>query len=174
MTPWRWKSSTQPDFDSGFTSEFFQDESKRNQWGAFNMKNRLYIEAVPLKRVVGDIELFVMLPLAGVTTHEIWKISWKWLTASAVVPSLESISELAEDNSQARCPGVEKSEFTPICAQFVPEDVGSGDLSDFSESRISKLRRLNIGRYSPPPLPAPRFEIVYNKNGHSSASGHFC
>jgi hypothetical protein len=59
-----------------FTSEFFEDESKQRQWGAFNIKNRLYIEAVPLKRVVNDIERFIMPLLTGVTTQEIWKRSW--------------------------------------------------------------------------------------------------
>jgi hypothetical protein len=50
-----------------FTDEFFEDESKQRQWGAFNMKNRLYIEAIPLKRVVGDIKRFLMPLLTGMT-----------------------------------------------------------------------------------------------------------
>jgi len=48
-----------------FTAEFFEDESKQRQWAAFNTKNRLYIEAVSLKRVVGDIEGFLMPLVAG-------------------------------------------------------------------------------------------------------------
>jgi len=32
-----------------------------------------------------------------------------------------------------------------ICAQIVPEDVASGDLSDFVDSGISNLRILNTG-----------------------------
>jgi hypothetical protein len=36
--------------------------------------------------------------------------------------------------------------FTPlVCAQIVPEDVGSGDLSDFGDSEISNLRVYNSG-----------------------------
>lgn len=58
------------------TSEFFEDESKQRQWGAFNTKNRLYIEAIALKRVVGDIEQFLMPLVAGVTTKEHWTRSW--------------------------------------------------------------------------------------------------
>jgi hypothetical protein len=59
-----------------FTSEFFEDESKQLQWGAFNAKNRLYIEAVPLKRVVADIERFLMPLFIGGTNKEHWKRSW--------------------------------------------------------------------------------------------------
>ena len=49
-----------------FTEEFFEDESKQRQWDGFNTKNHLYIEAVPLKRVVGDIERFLMPIITGV------------------------------------------------------------------------------------------------------------
>jgi hypothetical protein len=59
-----------------FTSEFFEDESKQRQWAAFNTKNRLYIETVPLKHVVGDIERFLMPLLAGLTTEGHRKMSW--------------------------------------------------------------------------------------------------
>jgi hypothetical protein len=59
-----------------FTAEFFEDESKQRQWGAFNTKNHLYIEAVPLKRVVTDIERFLMPLLAGLTTEGHRKRSW--------------------------------------------------------------------------------------------------
>ncbi len=59
-----------------FTAEFYEDESKQRQWGAFNTKNRLYIEAVPLKLVVGDIERFLMPLLAGLTTEGYRKMSW--------------------------------------------------------------------------------------------------
>jgi hypothetical protein len=59
-----------------FTFEFFEDESKRRQWGAFNTKNRLYIDAVPLKRVVGDIERFLMPLVIGVANNEQWNRSW--------------------------------------------------------------------------------------------------
>jgi hypothetical protein len=59
-----------------FTSEFFEDESKQRQWGAFNTKNQLYIEAVPLKRVVSDIESFLMPLVIGVTKKEHWNRSW--------------------------------------------------------------------------------------------------
>ena len=59
-----------------FTSEFSEDESKQRQWVAFNTKNRLYIEAVPLKRVVGDIERFLMPLVIGVANKEHWNRSW--------------------------------------------------------------------------------------------------
>ena len=59
-----------------FKAEFFEDESKQRQWAAFNTKNRLYIEAVPLKRVVGDIERFLLPLLTGLTTDGNWKRSW--------------------------------------------------------------------------------------------------
>ena len=59
-----------------FTSEFFEDESKQRQWGAFKTKNQLYIEAVPLKRVVSDIERFLMPVAIGVAKMEHWNKSW--------------------------------------------------------------------------------------------------
>jgi hypothetical protein len=59
-----------------FTAEFYEDESKQRQWSAFNTKNRLYIEAVPLKRIVGDIERFLMPLLAGLATEGYRKMSW--------------------------------------------------------------------------------------------------
>jgi hypothetical protein len=59
-----------------FTAEFYEDESKQRQWSAFNTKNRLYIEAVPLKLVVGDIERFLMPLLGGLTTEGYRKKSW--------------------------------------------------------------------------------------------------
>jgi hypothetical protein len=59
-----------------FTSEFFEDESKQRQWAAFNTKNRLYIQAVPLPRVVSDIERFIMPLLTGLTTEGYRKMSW--------------------------------------------------------------------------------------------------
>jgi hypothetical protein len=59
-----------------FTAEFFEDESKQRQWAAFNSKNRLYIEAVPLKRVMADIERFLMPLLTGLTIVGHWKRSW--------------------------------------------------------------------------------------------------
>ena len=59
-----------------FTSEFFEDESRQRQWGAFNIKNRLYIESVPFRRVVGDIERFLMPLVIGVTKMEHWNRSW--------------------------------------------------------------------------------------------------
>jgi hypothetical protein len=60
-----------------FTSEFFEDKSKQLQWTAFNGKNKLYIEAVPLKTVVGDIEQFLMPLVLGVTTQGHWSRFWQ-------------------------------------------------------------------------------------------------
>jgi hypothetical protein len=59
-----------------YTSEYFEDESRQRQWGAFNIKNRLYIESVPFRRVVGDIERFLMPLVIGVTKMEHWNRSW--------------------------------------------------------------------------------------------------
>jgi hypothetical protein len=59
-----------------FTAEFFEDESKQRQWAAFNTKNRLYIEAIPLQRVVVDIERFLMPLVIAVTTDGDWNNSW--------------------------------------------------------------------------------------------------
>jgi hypothetical protein len=60
-----------------FTAEFFEDKSKQLQWTAFNGKNKLYIEPVPLKTVVGDIEQFLMPLVLGVTTQGHWRRSWQ-------------------------------------------------------------------------------------------------
>ena len=59
-----------------FTADFFEDESKRRQWNAFKGKNRLYIESVPLKTVVGEIEQFVMPLIRGMATDGKWARSW--------------------------------------------------------------------------------------------------
>lgn len=60
-----------------FTAEFFEDESKQRQWTAYNRKNKLYIESVPLKMVVGDIEQFLMPLVLGMTTQNHWSRSWR-------------------------------------------------------------------------------------------------
>jgi hypothetical protein len=59
-----------------FTAEFFEDESKQRQWTSFNAKNRLYIESVPLKTVVGQIEQFVMPLIRGVGVEKHLNRSW--------------------------------------------------------------------------------------------------
>jgi hypothetical protein len=43
----------------------------------FNGKNKLYIEAVPLKTVMGDIEQFIMPLVLGVTAEGHWSRSWQ-------------------------------------------------------------------------------------------------
>ena len=60
-----------------FTAEFFEDESKQRQWTAFNGKNKLYIESVPLKTVVDSIEQFIMPLVRGVATEGRWSRSWQ-------------------------------------------------------------------------------------------------
>jgi hypothetical protein len=64
------------------TAEFFDDESKQRQWAAFNTKNRLYIEAVPLQRVVGDIERFLIPLVAGMSDNvrgkKLWPAGGPW------------------------------------------------------------------------------------------------
>lgn len=59
-----------------FTADFFQDESKRRQWNGFNKKNRLYIEPVPLRTVVAEIEQFVMPLVRGRATDGSWTRVW--------------------------------------------------------------------------------------------------
>ena len=59
------------------TNEFFEDKSKQLQWTAFNGKNKVYIESVPLKTVVGDIEQFVMPLVLGVATEGKWSRFWR-------------------------------------------------------------------------------------------------
>jgi hypothetical protein len=53
---------------TAFTAEFFGDGSKRRQWDSFNLKNRLYVEPIPLNITIGDIERFLMPLLLGVKT----------------------------------------------------------------------------------------------------------
>jgi hypothetical protein len=60
-----------------FTAEFFEEESRQRQWTSFSAKNKLYIESVPLKTVVGDIEQFVMPLVRGVTTEGHRSQSWR-------------------------------------------------------------------------------------------------
>ncbi len=62
---------------TAFTAEFFEDESKQRQWTAFNGKNKLYIESVPLKTVVGSIERFIMPLVRGVALGGHWSHSWQ-------------------------------------------------------------------------------------------------
>ena len=57
---------------TALTAEFYEDESKQRQWTAFNRKNSLYIEAIPLKTVVTAIEQFVMPLVRGVVKTGHW------------------------------------------------------------------------------------------------------
>ncbi|RXH55895.1 nucleotidyl transferase AbiEii/AbiGii toxin family protein [Granulicella sibirica] len=60
-----------------FTAEFFEDKSKQLQWNAFNERNRLYVEAVPLKTVLSHIERFLMPLVLAMTTEGHWSKSWQ-------------------------------------------------------------------------------------------------
>jgi hypothetical protein len=73
----RRKTSLPSEPPIAFTAEFFEDKSKQLQWTAFNGKNKLYIEAVPLKTVVGDIQQFLMPLVVGVTTEGHWSRLWQ-------------------------------------------------------------------------------------------------
>jgi hypothetical protein len=66
-------AETQP---TAFTAEFFDDESKRSQWDAFYAKNRLYIESIPLKTAIAEIERFLMPLLIGIKSGGHWNLSW--------------------------------------------------------------------------------------------------
>ncbi len=59
------------------TAEFFENETKQRQWTAFNGKNKLYIEALPLKTVMGDIEQFIMPLIRGTDGEGQWSRSWQ-------------------------------------------------------------------------------------------------
>ncbi len=60
-----------------FTSEFFEDESKKRQWAAFNLKNKLYIKPISLDVVVATIEQFLMPLVIEVRTGGRWHKSWQ-------------------------------------------------------------------------------------------------
>lgn len=60
-----------------FTAEFFEDESKQRQWNSFNTKSSLFIESVPLKTVVGEIEQSAMPLVRGVMTEGHWSRWWQ-------------------------------------------------------------------------------------------------
>lgn len=60
-----------------FTAEFFENESKQRQWISFYGKNKLYIESIPFKSVVGHIEQFVMPLVRGVAVEGHWNRSWR-------------------------------------------------------------------------------------------------
>jgi hypothetical protein len=60
-----------------FTADFFDDEVKQRQWSAFNRKNKLYTESVPLEIVVARIEQFVMPIVRGVKAKGDWNRSWR-------------------------------------------------------------------------------------------------
>ena len=62
---------------TAFTVEFFEDETKQRQWTAFNKKNSLYIDAIPLKTAVAVIEQFVMPMVRGVAGTGEWNRSWQ-------------------------------------------------------------------------------------------------
>jgi hypothetical protein len=59
-----------------FTSKFFDDESKKRPWTAFNAKNKLNIESIPLKTIVGSIEQFIMPLVRGVAAEGHWSRTW--------------------------------------------------------------------------------------------------
>ena len=73
----RRKTTLPPAPPIAFTAEFFENKAKQLQWTAFSGKNKLYMEAVPLKTVVGDIERFLMPLLFGVTTQGHWSRNWQ-------------------------------------------------------------------------------------------------
>ena len=54
----------------------FEDESKRRQRNAFDGKNKLYEESIPLKTVVGGIEQFVLPLVRGVARNGSWTRAW--------------------------------------------------------------------------------------------------
>ncbi|HZD32989.1 MAG TPA: nucleotidyl transferase AbiEii/AbiGii toxin family protein [Candidatus Angelobacter sp.] len=59
-----------------FTPEFFENEAKKNQWGAFVTKNKLYVPAISLQEVVESIQRFVMPIITSSGTEGQRRKSW--------------------------------------------------------------------------------------------------
>lgn len=59
-----------------FTSEFFDSDDKKKQWGAFCNKNKGYVADVSLKAVCLDIAAFLMPVLETVRRNERFRLSW--------------------------------------------------------------------------------------------------
>jgi hypothetical protein len=74
---------------TALTVEFYGDDSKQRQWTAFNKKNSLYIEAVPLETAVRTIKQFVMPVVVGLLETGRWSSSWEaggpWLDGQVAV-----------------------------------------------------------------------------------------
>lgn len=60
-----------------FTSEFFDDDDKKKQWGAFCNKNRTYIADISLETVCREMEGFLMPVLDAQRKGEAFGLSWQ-------------------------------------------------------------------------------------------------
>jgi hypothetical protein len=60
------------------TPEFFDNENKKKQWGAFCNKNRAYVAYVPLETVCGELTGFLMPVLEALSRED--KFQKKWST----------------------------------------------------------------------------------------------
>ena len=60
-----------------FTSEFYDDVSKKRQWSAFCAKNNSYVEKVEFKTVMEAIRDFLALPVRTVQEGNSFSKTWK-------------------------------------------------------------------------------------------------
>jgi hypothetical protein len=60
-----------------FTSEFYDDVNKKQQWTAFCAKNKSYVETVEFKVVMEAIRNFLALPVRTVQEGNSFSKTWK-------------------------------------------------------------------------------------------------
>ena len=69
-----------------------------------------------------------------------WRVVICWKIDRAIETGLQTLSD-----KRRHLVGRETKFKNAVCARIVPEDVGSGDLSDSVDCRICKLRVSNFG-----------------------------
>ena len=60
-----------------FTSEFFDNDDKKKQWGAFCNKNRTYVPEIPLETVCREIRAFLRPVIEGMRKRERFRMHWR-------------------------------------------------------------------------------------------------
>jgi len=61
---------------TALTAEFYEDNSKRQQWTAFTQRNRLYIERRELSEVVTEVAAFLMPVLESLADNRPFTATW--------------------------------------------------------------------------------------------------
>ncbi len=61
---------------TALTAEFYEDNSKRQQWSAFTQRNRLYIERRELSKVVTEATAFLMPILESLADNRSFTATW--------------------------------------------------------------------------------------------------